>query len=224
MNKLEEYVKKSNASRAAYLHAEVEEGKGLDSSFLDRLIKFEQNPIAKWYIIKAVGLSKNLNQLEFLLDVGRAVDTEIRKTSLHRIAAWSIGQLGSATLKSVIQRYEKAEHDYEKAFLIDAIGEIGDARAVPFLARAFESTGFKVRMWTALSLAKLGEASLPVLHDLLRKEMPLASRLLLLDALDKLAHPSSGTIIAKILKNGSKDEVCFIKTRQLDRLLLGRGK
>jgi HEAT repeat protein len=188
---LMQYCSSPLEQRVAYLHLALEErNAGPTETFFIDALRAEQHPLPKWYLIKAVGLQKDPAAIALLLAIGKSPDVDLSETSLHRIAAWSLGQIGSESFHAIARAFDDASTDIERVFLVDALGEIRQPIALPLLVRAFVEGSDQVKLWAALSLSKSGISALGTLRELLKNTQSRRDKLLLEDALTKITNQS----------------------------------
>jgi len=141
---------------------------GTGSSYFMSILDTEDDPICKWHAIKAIGHLRASEAREQLLGVLKLPDINFDKSSLHRICAWAIGYIGSSFTDDIIGILESTSSDETRIATIDTLGEIGDPRAIPVLEKQLQSKQRSIRLWAALSLGKIGEASIPSLKQALK--------------------------------------------------------
>ena len=138
------------------------------------------DPLCKWYAIRSLGDLAAEDYLDVLIDALKHPDQEVGKSSLHLIAARSIGQIGPSAVDRLLRLLDESSGSTTVA-VIDALGEVGATKAIPALQHCLESEDRALRLWSALSLAKIGTASIPALRESLsRADAALA--LLIVDA------------------------------------------
>jgi hypothetical protein len=174
------------SSRVAALHAATEEGLPTHCDFCVEALKKETYFLAKWYLIKLAGQLGCLSAIPAIIEVGFKPDVDAHQSSLHRIAAWSLGKMGGAATETLFETLQKAQTEEQVVFAIDSLGETRDSRCGATLRAAFETGTYEAKLWTALSLAKLGEYGRGILEGLLDKSDSDTDRLLILDALVKI--------------------------------------
>lgn len=196
--------------RALYLNDHIENTTDLSSDFCIEALKWENYSIAKWYLIKAVGILKLKSSVPLLLEICRMHDEKIDDTSLHLITAWSFGKLGECSFKPIIEEYKKSKNLKTKKCIVDALGEIGNPKAIDILISAFMENNHEIKLWTALSLAKIGKKSLNALYYLYNNTNNFKDKILILDAILKINDTSSKIFIKDILSIGSSYEIKYI--------------
>lgn len=197
-------VRLKERQQAIALCAEKPEHFG--AKFFTEILLHQEDAICKWYAIRALGDLQASDYSELLIDILRAPDVEVGKSSLHRICARSIGLLGPQMVPHVIDLLDEPDAEIRLA-AVDTLGEIGAPNAIPVLFRCLISGERNLQLWAALSLAKIGPDSIPALVDALssvtKKEV-----LIILDALVIIDTPSVIDAIAKIAR-GHPDDVRF---------------
>ena len=152
-------------------------------TFFADILDTEDDPLCRWHAVKAIGDMKGIEAKDQLLSVIREPDYKFDESSLHRICAWAIGRIGHALTSEIIDMLENPISKEMRIALIDSLGEIADPAAIPVLSAQLISLDRDVRLWTALSLAKIGEESLTSLSNALKN----ADRELVLIITDALA-------------------------------------
>ncbi|MDP2898055.1 MAG: HEAT repeat domain-containing protein [bacterium] len=137
------------------------------SSFFITILETEQDPICRWHALKAIGDLRASDAKDTLLRVLQEQDVEFDESSLHRICARAIGRIGSSAALQVAQLLHEASSVQTRIAAIDALGEIADRGSVSVLADQLTSDDRGIRLWAALSLAKIGEASIPAIDKAL---------------------------------------------------------
>ncbi|MBM4044284.1 MAG: HEAT repeat domain-containing protein [Planctomycetes bacterium] len=167
-------------------------------SFFANILEAEDDPLCKWHAVKAIGDLKGYEAQRQLLQVLQDPDHEFDESSLHRICAWAIGRVGSALSADVIKLLRSPVSQQTRIALIDALGEIADPVAIPVLSEQLASGIRSVRLWAALSLAKIGEPSLPVLKSAL-KDADAELVLIIADALSIIATEKTVPVLLDAL-------------------------
>lgn len=137
------------------------------AAFFRRVLDSVDDPLCKWHAVKAIGLLKDKRSKRQLLGVFQAPDHDFSESSLHLIAAWAIGQIGASFTPDLVALLSHETSKPKRIALIDALGEIGDPAGIPLLSKQLASKSQTIRLWAALSLAKVGPSSLPVLNQAL---------------------------------------------------------
>lgn len=211
MISVKKYKSLSLPERILFLDVALNDSTSLSPEFCIEAFKWEKDPFPKWYLIKAIGILRITSVINLLIDTCKSPDVKVNQTSLHLITAWSLGKIGGGAVDIVL---EEAKHkDVDRATLlcfVDALGEMRSSLAIELLVRCFRDSPFDIKSQTALSLSKIGRASLDVLHDLAKESNTWPERILALDAIQKIGHASSRAIIHKRLKEGVLEEKVFI--------------
>jgi len=197
MYSTEEYNHFPPPQRAKTLLIQMEAGHLYPVAFHISELKRERDPLVRWHLVKGLGIHRDTSGVGPLLSVLRQPDMEFASTSLHRIAAWSLGRIGSPALSQVLAAATASESQSERAGLADALGEIGDPSSIGSLAILFTSGDHCVRLWASLSLAKIGETGRETLYELLATCQSTPDSLLILDAINKLNRNSVSTYHAR---------------------------
>jgi len=182
------------------------------------VLETEDDPVCKWHAVRALGQLQAREAMTALLNVLREPDTEFDESSLHRICAWSLGQIGPAATTGVLTLLDNSHSTATTCGAIDALGEIADAKAVPALASYLGCADRQVSLWSGLALGKIGQSSLPVLSDSLKgadKELVF----IVVDILAIIGTKETVPVLSKALdanpeatreyfKTGPRDRVC----------------
>src|SRR5439155_22919102 len=136
------------SERLAYLQSHVLDNNTTDLSgrTLLEALAVETDPAAQWFLVKGIGILRLSSGISEILRVCRLPEKEMRHTSLHAICAWSLGHIGASAYDSVTELLKDPDPETRRC-AVDALGEIGDARAVPALCSALESDEHKVQLW-----------------------------------------------------------------------------
>jgi HEAT repeat protein len=187
-SQLETYRRMGTRDRVAFLESRVEEGVTVDlsSNFLVEAIAEETDPTAQWFLVKGIGQLRVSEAIESLLAVCRAPEVEMGKTSLHAICAWSLGKIGPPAYDKVLTLLSDPNWETRRT-AVDALGEIGDVRAIPVLCHALERDEYKVKIWAGLSLAKMGPSALPCLNRI-KGEADQVGQIIASDAIVKIGQ------------------------------------
>lgn len=196
--------------RQRALHVLVEE-KGTPGGEWSLLqLDLERDPVCRWYLLKSLGHSGLVIGIAKLLQIGSEPDVEVGVSSLHMIAAWSLGRIGNLATSQVLEQLEKATSENDLVFLVDSLGEIRDPKAIPALVKSMEVGAHRVRMWAALSLAKMGaEAARPMLQ-LLVKSGVATDRAMLIDAFSRIANAAPAEVASNFKSSLSQREAAFL--------------
>jgi hypothetical protein len=111
--------------------------------------------------------SDEADRLRELLD--RATSRQDCNIVMGCRAGEELVEFGPAAIPAIIQRYgELRKHSYQKVHLIELLGELGDAAAVPFLSALLEDPHWNSRANAAWSLAQVdARGQRPHLEELL---------------------------------------------------------
>ncbi len=180
-----------------------------------------QDPIIRWHAIKAAGEMGDSSASEELLRVLTSPDIIFDESSLHRIAAWALGRIGSCNTQKLMHIFSAVPDTCTQLAIVDTLGEIRDPSAVSLLESCLLSSNEDLQLWSALSLMKIGDAAIP---SLLRCAMSGSERMafLAIDALATIASPTAGTGLSYLvgqrpvamntyLSVGPKDRTQMIK-------------
>lgn len=213
---LGEYESWSTDDRRRYLDLYVGSSTDLSEDFCLAALKWETSPLAKWYLIRALGLLKSEGGINTLIQICNEADVDFGNTSLHLICAWSLGHIGEPTVPFLLQALNSAKEADARKCLVDALGETRSQKAIPALENVFRKDGSAIKLWAALSLSKIGKPALDTLYLLLSEATHWRDRVYLIDAICKIKDSGSNNIIRNILYNGTKEEKHFVLERCVD--------
>lgn len=171
------------------------------------ILRTETDAICRWHAIKALGRLKARDAVFPLVEVLTRPDTEFDESSLHRICAWSLGQIGHSATSAVLKILEDNDSDATTIAAIDAIGELRDASAISVVAPFLKSTNSRVVLWAALALGKIGEPSLAALAESLEQ----ADARLVYIIVDTLAMIGTEATVSVLTKAVSTDMTAVLK-------------
>ena len=129
------------------------------------VLESESDGICRWHAIQALGCLRATEAVRALVQILLQPDIEFDESSLHRICAWSLGQIGPVATDEILNILTDAHSDSVAIAALDALGEVRDAAAIPVIKQHLQSGNHQRAIWAALALGKIGEASLPVLQD-----------------------------------------------------------
>src|ERR1035437_8115684 len=175
--------------RRLYVQAHVWDQTDLPESFLLTAVSWEQDAVAKWYLIKGLGIIHSKEAVEPLVTVCESPDVDFHNTSLHAISAWALGRIGEPAANRILMLLANRE-PYTRKCAVDALGEIGAPAFVDMLVTALRTDVDEVQLWAGLSLAKLGATSVAAIDQLLIEVSDQRTRLIAIDALLKIGHAS----------------------------------
>jgi HEAT repeat protein len=211
MLSLEEYLTMSEQLKASYLDNYITEERNLTEDFLISALSVEQTALAKWFLVKALGIMRSTQGIPHILNVCKDADIDFDHTSLHAISAWSLGKIGLSAFGPVMELLDESNVETRKC-AVDALGEIGSPLAIDALCHHLKKDEVQVQSWAALSLSKIGNAALPCLHKVI-VGANLRTRLIALDAILKIGCGESLATIIECLHAGSEEEKIFILQR-----------
>lgn len=145
--------------------AESPDRKGVD--YFLSLLQTEPDQICRWHAIQALGRLKDPAAIRQLVDVLAQPDTEFDESSIHRITAWSLGQIGPSATVAVLTLLKETDSKAQVLAALDAVGELHDAAAIPLVAPFLKSGNRDIVIWAALALGKIGAVSLSALASCL---------------------------------------------------------
>jgi HEAT repeat protein len=176
-----------NAGRISFLNAHIADNSTLLlEDFLIEALHQEHHPIAIWFLIKGLGILRASSSIRLILGVCKSPEVDFGHTSLHSICAWSLGRIGKAAYEAVADLLTEFDPETRRCG-VDCLGEIRDPRSIALLSKALENDEYMVQVWAGLSLAKLGEASLPVLREVARTNRGVIP-VIAADAISKIEH------------------------------------
>ena len=150
-----------------------------------------------WHVCKTLGSQAIARSAEFLRWVGSRPDIEFENTSLHRVAAWALGEIG-ASQAAPLRRMLIEGSSSARAFAADALGQLKDTEAVPLLAKSLTEDDWNVALWAALSLSKIRDhAAVDAIYAAIRNEDG-TRRYLAFDALVKIDRAAASAILVEL--------------------------
>jgi len=156
----------------------------------DELVNAIDNvdPFISWYAAKAVGRCNVPSGVPKLVEaLGRPSEPlGDNETDLRLISAWSLGKFQFEIVWDCIYPLLQTDNTLLRAGIADALGQLGDARALPALVKLSKDGPYEVRLWAALALSKIGDPARPYLRSLLEEAGTQADALIYVDALEKL--------------------------------------
>jgi len=185
----------------------------LKGEFCKKALRWETDSIARWYLIRAIGILKIKAAIPHLIKICLEPEVKFKGSSLHLITAWSLGKIGENAIDLLLSALKHCKVAENQKCLVDALGEIRNPRAIDALKMAFENMDQQVKLWAALSLSKIGKASLDVLYNMFFNTRKIKERIVILDAIDKIGDCGSREFLKKILLEGSEQEVYYILTK-----------
>lgn len=201
---VEQYERMPTNQRQEYLDAHVQDITDLPERFLLEALRSEPDPAAKWYLVKGLGILRSTAAIPLIISLCKGPDVDLGHTTVHAICAWSLGRIGDAALPHVMELLRE-QHTDARRCAVDALGELRNPAAIPALCVALESDEHPVRLWAALSLAKIGDAAIPSLHAIIERSNDIV-RLLALDAIIKISNQDSVQILRNLLRYGNREE------------------
>jgi HEAT repeat protein len=184
-----EYCALDQRSRVSYLDQHVSDSStDLSEDFVIDALSKENDPLAKWFLVKACGFLRSTAAIPLLIRVCKEPDTDFRETSLHAICAWSLGKIGEAAFDAVLGLARAADPETRKC-AVDALGELRDVRAIDVLCSALQHDQHEVQLWAGLSLAKMGNSALNCLERVVSSSTG-DTREIALDAIQKIRDRS----------------------------------
>jgi dephospho-CoA kinase len=210
---VEDYFRRSQSERIGYLEDHLREDDNLVATFWRHALARETTPLARWYLIKGIGLARDKSAVPLLLEVFRNPNHEFRETSLHGIAAWTLGRLRDVAVPWLLSTLVETHSDQLKLCIADALGETRSSRAIPALRTLFNEGTREIKLWAALSLAKIGVPAQDIVCTMYEKSGSSQDKMILIDAIAKLDGSDSSAFLGKILKEGSDEERQFVLSR-----------
>jgi HEAT repeat protein len=164
------------------------------------------DPLVVWQAIKGVGLKRIKEAIPALVKIlgvpAEPLGTD-GNTDLRRIAAWSLAEMGFESLLPYLGEIREHSNALLREGFADALGITGDVRAIPILDQLMEDKEPSVRSWTALSLAKLGDSSLPVIEKHFKKKPDLRTSVYLIDSLRKIGTTEAEELAKRYISQSS---------------------
>lgn len=209
----EEYKSYTTGNRANYLNEHVNDTTDLPPDFCEDALEWETYSVARWYLIRAVGILRIRSAVPLVIKICSEPNEKFSKSSLHLIAAWALGRIGEDAIEPLILELKTSKNIQMTVCIVDALGEIGSPKAIPSLDAAFRKKEPEVKLWAALSLAKIGKRSLDTLYNLYFDSKDPSETILVLDAIAKINDDSSKSFVKKILSEGREEERKFILSK-----------
>lgn len=194
------FKKLSSNEQENILHECVEYGMhDLDNQlFLNILDDKTSSNLSKWYAIKAIGEKHIDKGIQKLIDIIKVPDVSFENTSLHLIAAYSLGKFGEQSLDNLVCLLNADYPLYTQKAVADTLGEIKSSKAIPALIFAIQYLDDSVALWAGLSISKIGSGA----EDLIGIYSSLSEtkRYIILDALMRFCNALSVEFIIQQLK------------------------
>ena len=147
-----------------------------------------ENELIAWYACKAIGVQQDVDGIEQLMKVlsepAQSFGEDMSDKRL--VAAWSIAKFGYEKVGAKLTAATKADSELLRIGAVDALGEIGDPRAIEHLVQAILSDTYEVALWASLAAAKMGEIGLPNLETALDQVSCGKKIILIEDAIRKI--------------------------------------
>lgn len=185
---LQQYRTLSFNKRLTFLQSHVRDDNRTDlpEDFVLDALTEEKEPALQWFLVKGIGILKLARGTPAILRICRCPEREMQHTSLHAVCAWSLGRIGLSAYDSVVELLNDPDEETRRCS-VDALGEIGDKRAIPALCAALQRDEQRVKLWAGLSLAKMGDSALSCLKPLAKEAgSEEYVRLIARDAIEKL--------------------------------------
>jgi HEAT repeat protein len=176
-----------------------------DATFLNGLDS--SNPSTVWWAIRGCGLKRLEGAIPKLLEILGKPCVSLGETDARRIAALSLSQMGFDNIKDYVIDIHKSQNPLLREGVADALGLTKDPRAVNILDGLMHDEDRSVLLWTSLSLAKLGNISVPYIRRHLCDTKDLVKVFYLLDALKKIGTEESKSVLNEYLKATPFEEV-----------------
>lgn len=206
---VDEYKRMSTGDRRIFLDQHCNDVVDLDEKFVLEAIECENDPMAKWYLIKGLGLLGSVAGIPAIIRACKGPETSFGHTTLHLICARSLGQIGSRAISAVLPLLDNPEKEIRRT-AVDALGEIGDKSMRDLLCDKFTHDDNEIRNWAALSLAKLGETSIPFLRGFALRNDDLAGSIYAIDAIIKIGGKRALDVISEVLSSGNTTNIRFL--------------
>ena len=185
-------------NRQVYLYETSEYGMHLVSEdiYLAILADESIDSISKWYAIKAIGELKEDKYIPVLIEVLKKQNESVGETSLHLIAARSLGKIGSAAVPFVTSLLNSDCSTETQIAAADTLGEIGSIDGIPALIEIVKSKPNNIAVWACLSLSKIG---IPTVNEQIRifDSLPDEKKLIVMDSLMRIADNTALEFVAE---------------------------
>ena len=202
------------SERQIYLYETSEYGMHSISEDLYLAILADESidSISKWYAVKAIGELKEDKYIPVLIEVLKNQNESVGETSLHLIAARSLGKIGSAAVPFVIPLLNGDCSIETQIAAADTLGEIGSIDGIPALIEIVESKSSNIAVWACLSLSKIG---IPTVKEQIRifDSLPDEKKLIVLDSLMRIADNNALEFVAEQFLQNERFFSAFKKSR-----------
>ena len=179
-----------------------------DSSSIKPLIELlgkETGAKVKRSIFYALGNLKAKEAIPFLKDALSDKDTLVRSDAAYNLG--KIGDAGDATIIDTLGKLLKDKEDRVRASVVEALNNIGTAKALPYLREMIKDKNEKIRVKAAYGLGKHGgEEDGKVLIDALNDKSADVRRFAA-SALGEIKHAPSLPYLKKLLLSDPNDKV-----------------
>lgn len=168
--------------------------------FYAELLKNEKDDMCKWYEILALGDLKAIEYANLLINVICRPDVPLSKeTSLHLIAARSLGKMGDEVIDLLVPLLERDE-EYIRVAVMDTFGEIKSEKALPYIQPIFKEVYSKVVVYAGLAVAKIGIPSIGFVDSVFDVASD-KNKVVLIDAIMGMDSDESYSLLRQIFNN-----------------------
>ncbi len=150
-----DFISKGESEQYRYLFELVEYGLHVESmEFLIDVVKDCPYAMCKWLAIKQLGVKKHLPSISTIIEVLKLPNVVFEGTSLHLIAAYSLGQFGEESVPYLTALLDEDISSETLIAVYDAMGETKSQTTIPYLLNGLKNTETSVAVWAGLSLSK----------------------------------------------------------------------
>jgi len=89
-------------------------------AFFVTILDSEDDPLCKWYALKAIGDIRGIEAKKQLLNTLKQPDYKVGESSLHRICSWAIGRIGLVLTSDLINLLNDLVSEQVRIAIIDA--------------------------------------------------------------------------------------------------------
>lgn len=157
-----------------------------------------------WAGIRGIGLKKSDPSPLVKLITSNTV--HLSNEDIRLQLSWALSQFGTDvrvdSISQIAEDYHKLSHG-QRLVIADYLGERRSEDGIPALHRFMQDPSDEVALWAALSLAKIGEASLAAIQELVRRPstLKLVRKGYLLNTLGRIGTPAAAAIADDMIRS-----------------------